>query len=138
MVVGQLASLRNKSDFVDITWANTVPTIWAQAAMNLSIVTACIPGLKRFLASLQSGMSTVAIPLSLELGSGNKQAFDSSRKTGRSNDGGRLETNRSNISTILRPNKSNGDRSSETESARGLTKDGVSDTKDFNLDINDT
>ncbi|WEW54734.1 hypothetical protein PRK78_000159 [Emydomyces testavorans] len=37
-------------------------SVWTQIILSLSIVTACIPGLKRFLADLQTGLMAGAIP----------------------------------------------------------------------------
>ncbi|OJD25591.1 hypothetical protein ACJ73_03037 [Blastomyces percursus] len=40
----------------DKTWYAVHPTIWAQATLSISIITACIPSLKRVMADLQTGL----------------------------------------------------------------------------------
>lgn len=51
----------------DPTWHNVEGALWTQAVINLSIITACIPCIKRFLADLSTGMMTVNISEPLEM-----------------------------------------------------------------------
>lgn len=51
----------------DRPWFAVVPSVWTSVAMNVSIVTACIPSIKRFLADWASGLSNVAISEPFEL-----------------------------------------------------------------------
>lgn len=51
----------------DPTWHAVDGTLWTQAVINLSIITACIPCIKRFLADLSTGMMAVNIPEPLEM-----------------------------------------------------------------------
>ncbi len=53
---------------LDYPWHAVAPTIWSQIMLNLSIITACVPSLKRFLADLQSGAMAVNITESFEMG----------------------------------------------------------------------
>ena len=46
----------------DLTWALVTPIIWGQVAMNLSILTACIPSLKGVLEMFFSGASLFQVP----------------------------------------------------------------------------
>lgn len=50
----------------DQTWYAVDPTIWSQVMLNLSIITACLPSLKRVLAELQSGIAASSIPEGFE------------------------------------------------------------------------
>lgn len=45
----------------DPTWYAVVPTILAQISLNLSVLTACIPGLKSLLESLLSGIALARV-----------------------------------------------------------------------------
>lgn len=69
-----------------MTWYFVPPTIWYQCMLNVSIITACIPCIKRFLADLSVGMTVIAVSEPLEMtvkhgSSGNPSSgkpFDSS------------------------------------------------------------
>ncbi|KEF54873.1 uncharacterized protein A1O9_09316 [Exophiala aquamarina CBS 119918] len=63
----------------DRTWFAITPSVWTSVAMNVSIVTACIPSIKRFLADWASGLSNVAIsePFELEHSAGKSGGFGS-------------------------------------------------------------
>jgi hypothetical protein len=63
----------------DRTWFAVTPSAWTSVAMNVSIVTACIPSIKRFLADWASGLSNVAIsePFELEHSAGKSGGFSS-------------------------------------------------------------
>jgi hypothetical protein len=52
----------------DKPWYEVTPTIWSQIMLNLSLITACIPSLKRFLADLQSGAMAVQVTEAFEMG----------------------------------------------------------------------
>lgn len=51
----------------DPTWDAVDGTLWTQGIINMSIITACIPCIKRFLADLSTGMMAVNIPEPLEM-----------------------------------------------------------------------
>ncbi|KIW26305.1 uncharacterized protein PV07_09406 [Cladophialophora immunda] len=51
----------------DRTWHAVTPSVWTSCALNLSIVTACIPSIKRFLADWAAGLSAVTISEPFEL-----------------------------------------------------------------------
>lgn len=50
-----------------MTWRLVTPSIWYQGMLNLSIITACIPCIKRFLADLSVGLTVIAVSEPLEL-----------------------------------------------------------------------
>lgn len=68
----------------DRTWFAITPSAWTSVAMNVSIVTACIPSIKRFLADWASGLSGVTIsePFELEHSAGKSGMFNSSYAQG--------------------------------------------------------
>ncbi|KAJ9606421.1 hypothetical protein H2200_009382 [Cladophialophora chaetospira] len=51
----------------DRTWHAVIPSVWTSCALNLSIVTACIPSIKRFLADWAAGLSAITISEPFEL-----------------------------------------------------------------------
>lgn len=59
------------SDFfastTDRTWHATMPLIWTQIMLHVSIITACIPSIKRFLADVQSGLMGATISEQYEM-----------------------------------------------------------------------
>ncbi|EEH05173.1 conserved hypothetical protein [Histoplasma capsulatum G186AR] len=52
---------------LDKTWHAVRPTIWAQATLCISIITTCIPSLKRVMADLQTGLMAGRVTEFLEL-----------------------------------------------------------------------
>ena len=52
---------------LDSTWKRVPGVILSQCVICLSIITACVPTIKRFLADISSGMIAVNIPEPLEL-----------------------------------------------------------------------
>jgi len=46
----------------DLTWTMVVPTIWAQALVTVSTITACIPGMKQALLGMSTGLTRMVIP----------------------------------------------------------------------------
>jgi len=46
----------------DQTWTLVEPLIWGQIAMNLSILTACVPSLKGMIEMFRSGASMFTVP----------------------------------------------------------------------------
>ncbi|OAX85588.1 hypothetical protein ACJ72_00002 [Emergomyces africanus] len=52
---------------LDKTWHAVHPTIWAQATLSISIITACIPSLRRVMADLQTGLMAGRVTEFLEL-----------------------------------------------------------------------
>ncbi|KAI9706511.1 MAG: hypothetical protein M1836_003517 [Candelina mexicana] len=76
-IISHLAFLTNYFKSSDQTWANVNPTIALQFVMHLSVITACIPSLKRFLSDLQTGhMNTKISDSHLELSDrSNKRSY---------------------------------------------------------------
>ena len=66
----------------DRPWYGVAPTIWSQIMLNLSLVTACIPNLKRFLTDLQSGTMAVQITQAFEMDISQKGSFGAQYSTG--------------------------------------------------------
>lgn len=94
MVIVQLVFLQHYLDDRDKTWANVPLSLLTQIVMNLSIVTACIPSLRRVMADLQTGLTALTITDNLELSLGGKVAYASGTKF--SNAGART-----NVSTVF-------------------------------------
>lgn len=100
--------------------------------MNLSIITACIPLLKRFLTDLQTGFLDTTIHERHELGSGKKSGGRYWKHT--------LETDtkssRSGTITFARgrPRRQGKDKQDD---GIGLTQDGIVQTTDIQVDFND-
>jgi hypothetical protein len=55
------------SSRADPTWYDVLPTIYSQIMLNLSILTACLPSLKRIIDTLRSGTAAVTIDGPYEL-----------------------------------------------------------------------
>ena len=55
-------SLKNYLDSDDLTWSAVNPAIWTQVALNLSLLTACVPSLKGVLDMFKSGTSLFQLP----------------------------------------------------------------------------
>ncbi|KAK4896009.1 hypothetical protein LTR27_005865 [Elasticomyces elasticus] len=51
----------------DRTWHAVAPVIWTQVTLNMSIITACIPSIKRFFMDVQSGLMAVTISEQYEM-----------------------------------------------------------------------
>ncbi|KAI9712158.1 MAG: hypothetical protein M1812_006996 [Candelaria pacifica] len=85
-IVVHLAILTDWFKSSDKTWANVNPTIAVQFVMHLSVITACIPSLKRFLSDLQTGHMNTKIPDShLELSNRSKSYGLNSRSSNKEN-----------------------------------------------------
>lgn len=57
----------------DQTWSNTKAWILTQTVMNMSIITACIPSLRRVATVLYTNQRSVAVPEGMEFGTLNSQ-----------------------------------------------------------------
>ncbi|KAF2718477.1 hypothetical protein K431DRAFT_230852 [Polychaeton citri CBS 116435] len=66
----------------DRTWHAVTPTIWNQVMLNTSIITACIPSIKRFFADVQSGLMGVTISEQYEMTHSGGQATQTLSSTG--------------------------------------------------------
>ncbi|KAF2452900.1 hypothetical protein BDY21DRAFT_357848 [Lineolata rhizophorae] len=62
-----LVSLSSRFPSEDPTWDAVIPTIWHQVMLNLSIITACIPSLKRVLDAFRSGAAAASISTPYQL-----------------------------------------------------------------------
>jgi hypothetical protein len=52
----------------DQTWSNTKPWILTQVVMNMSMITACIPSLRRVVTELSTNQTSVAVSQGIEFG----------------------------------------------------------------------
>ena len=93
-VVAQLVFLGQDFNVRDQTWSNVGVWMWTQVVMNLSIITACIPSLKRVIANLQTGLTALTIAENMELSHSGDRGWATSSKTGKT------ETNVSGGHTI--------------------------------------
>jgi hypothetical protein len=71
-----------------MTWSLTTPSVWHQIMMSLSIITACIPTIKRFLADLSVGMTVIAVSEPMEMTVKQTSSGDPSRGTKNGSSGG--------------------------------------------------
>ena len=138
------------------------PSIWNQVVLNLSVLTACIPSLKRVLGEFSTGLTGITITEQHELITSNQSQTDS--KTGYSRTGGRSifryghnvdprAGNTSQISTTSRIGGFGGERRNQSrnysrglkgktdpeeeeqsESIKGLTDDAIMQTIDYRVD----
>ncbi|KAK4546355.1 hypothetical protein LTR36_002032 [Oleoguttula mirabilis] len=60
-LIGHVTTSHNLARYADATWAYIAPTIWAQATMNVSVITACVPGMQQVLAELRTGMTVLTV-----------------------------------------------------------------------------
>jgi hypothetical protein len=87
----------------DTTFAMVDVAIWTQAVTNLSIITACIPCLKPFLASLGSGVLDTRLPSGFEsradysLNSGGNTKIATENSSGNHSNGASPPRSRSNL-----------------------------------------
>lgn len=58
----QMVRLNQRYESNDVTWSLVDPTVWNQIALNLSIVTACVPSLKGVIDTFWSGASMFTVP----------------------------------------------------------------------------
>ena len=101
--------------------------------MNLSIITACIPLLKRFLSDLQTGFLDTTIHPSQELASGKWSFGRFWNTTGE----GSSKSARSGTFNLSRGRARNKGQEAEDDDIR-LTQDGIVQTTDIRVDFNDT
>lgn len=139
-----------------------IPLLWSQSALHASIITACIPSIKRFFMSAQSGLMGVQITEQYELTHASKrdtrsialsqQESRTEPKVGRGIDSNteqvaahdarhpspavytRSEDAPSRTRVRGRLPK---EQAEETESMRGLTSDAMHERREFTLDFAD-
>ena len=102
--------------------------------MNLSIITACIPLLKRFLHDLQTGFLDTTIHQSVELASAKKGG---GRFWGATTESGGSKSSKSGTMTFARGRSRKKGEETEDDDIR-LTQDGIVQTTDIRVDFNDT
>ncbi len=84
----------------DQTWSNTTPWILTQVVMNMSIITACIPSLRRVVTELRTNQTGVAVSEDMEFGA---RKVEKSYGTGKSYSGASRtqRSKRSNTNTEM-------------------------------------
>ena len=60
-LVGHITTSAKLTDYSELSWAYITPTIWMQCAMNMSLLTASIPGMQKILAHMRPGMTALTI-----------------------------------------------------------------------------
>lgn len=150
--IGQAASLGDVNGRADLTWRMTVPTIWTQALVAMSTITACLPGMKRTLQEMTSGLSRMTIPDGLQFSSsayatrGQSRMMTTSRR-GRDTQLSTMHDDREETS-MWQSSTTNAIRGSRvdpgeqdmdsSESTRGLRNDGILQTKEVMLDYGES
>ncbi|KAK2741143.1 hypothetical protein FQN57_005745 [Myotisia sp. PD_48] len=71
------------SELIDKPWFSVTPIVWTQAMLCLSIVSTCIPSLKRVLAALQTGLMSGMITECYELSVSGGNLTGSSNRAGK-------------------------------------------------------
>ena len=112
----------------DETWERVLGVMLSQAMICLSIITACVPTIKRFVADIASGMTAVQISRPLELAM--KSDFVSQAKRGCHHQNTSPRNHRGLDSGRGVSHKSVVERS---ESAKGLTDDVIWQTIDYDV-----
>jgi len=146
----------------DTTRDIVVPLLWSQGALHASIITACIPSIKRFFMSAQSGLMGVQITEQYELTHASKRDTRSAAlsqnesrsepKMGKSttSNTGQVAANDAQYRNPAvytgsedahsRTRVRGGlpkEQAEETESMRGLTSDAIHERREFTLDFAD-
>lgn len=114
---------------LEVTWLNAMRRIM----LNLSLITACAPLLKRFLSDLQTGFLDTTIHQGMELTSGKKSP---GRLWGTSNESG-SKSSKSGTRSLARGRTRKKGQEIEDDDIR-LTQDGIVQTTDIRVDFNDT
>ena len=146
----------------DITRDIVAPLLWSQGALHASIITACIPSIKRFFMSAQSGLMGVQITEQYELTHASKKDTRSAALSQNESRSGKKVGNgtSSNSEQVAGRDAQHsspavytgsGDAQSrarvrvglpkeqteDTESTRGLTSDAIHERREFTLDFAD-
>ena len=137
-LIGHILVSWKLANYADASWAYALPAIWAQAAMSASLLTACIPGMQKFLEELRPGMTSLTVtsrnqqPWSSEQGS----VFGTASRT-------RTEIQRVDkiweLSRLgasdMHTDRSNKQRDIETESEQGLTDGDITVTTEVSCTV---
>lgn len=143
----------------DRSFAAITPSIWTSLALSFSIITACIPSIKRFLTDWAAGISRAAVIDTFELqhttGRSHSENKSYTQGTGRNNQlTSKLGLNRSGRSEVTSTCRSHGDRedsgipvqtrkwqrsrSDDTgDSVKGLTDGMIMHTMDYTVEYED-
>ena len=127
-LVGHAVDISSLHLHTNPSWTFTIPAIWLQVAMNLSVLTACIPGIQTFLADLRSGILIPTVTASRyehEPGKSGSIFASSRSRTDPTKSAGSWE-----MSKMESRKSSRKDGDTETESARRLTTSNIVVTKE--------
>lgn len=61
VLIVHMTTLSKMTDYTDVSWSFTIPAIWFQVVMNVSVLTACIPGAQHILSELRTGLLTINV-----------------------------------------------------------------------------
>ena len=142
-------------------WHAVPPALWTSAALNLSIITTCIPSIKRFLADWAAGLSTTQITEPMELGHSGGKATSPGTTAHGSRLGGMIATkiglgsnSRSEVTSTLRSRSERRNHGSNhvrsgvgraqnpseqdtSDSVKGLTDGVILHTTDYHVEFED-
>ena len=159
--IAQLVVLQPYLRSSDKTWTNVAPSIWNQVMMNISIIFACLPSLKRLLDELQPNKIGMVIPKSVELGSlsrygisstnyssggrpnflkpsKSKNKYDDTRKKNRDKTSSIISSYRGRHAEAWSGDEAGstkGLREDEAGSTKGLREDETMQTREFGIDL---
>lgn len=122
------------AELSDMTWYLTTPAVWHQIMLNLSIITACIPCIKRFLADLSVGLTVIAVSEPMEMTVKQTSSNNPMRgsKTGSSSEGGFFSGLMSRSRTA--PSSQLGSRKGKSKPVNSSNEDPYSQRQDFQPD----
>jgi hypothetical protein len=124
--IGHITTLGHFRHLDEATWTLIMPTIWMQIVMNVSALTACIPGMQQFLADLRPGMTVLTVRSAHLDTSRSGSVFGTPGRTRaiayKGPKGGAWELNE--LGSIMQPKRTSKQehRHSPTESVVGLTE----------------
>ncbi|KAK5108537.1 hypothetical protein LTR62_008193 [Meristemomyces frigidus] len=149
VLAGHITTLHHFTAFTDPSWSYTTPAIWNTIVMNVSLLTAAVPGMQQFLADLRPGMTTLQIRDAHRDGSGSASVFGAysrARATAYSDGRGTGKGGTWELSNVTRSKREMGrlersrrEESDDAESVQGLTRGGnnIVVTREFDSYIED-
>lgn len=133
-LIGHITTSSNLTNYADSTWAYLTPTIWSQITMNVSILTACVPGMQQILAEMRPGMTVLTVTAQQAGASKSGSIFGSNSERAKAapykSDGGKL-WEMSRLDESSRTTGSRRGQDVETESQKGLTSKDIVVTREF-------
>lgn len=133
-LVVHITTLHHLVDDASPTWSYTIPAIWFQVVMNVSVLTACIPGVQHILSELRTGLLTIKVESEVPDASRYGSVFGTNSEplhthiSAKSNDPKVWEMTRMNSGSAIRSNGK--EKEADTESERWLTGRGINVVKE--------